>query len=62
MPFIVGGLAPGFEATSGRLDAAVDLARLTMPYLPMISLVALWSALLNSHGFLFWWRICASYS
>ena len=48
MPFIVGGLAPGFEATSGRLDAAVDLARLTMPYLPMISLVALWSALLNS--------------
>ena len=48
MPFIVSGLAPGFEATSDRLAAAVDLARLTMPYLPMISLVALWSALLNS--------------
>ena len=49
MPVIVGGLAPGFEATSVRLDAAVVLARLTMPYLPMISLVALWAALLNSH-------------
>ena len=48
MPFIVGGLAPGFEATPVRLDAAVDMARLTMPYLPMISLVALWAALLNS--------------
>ena len=48
MPFIVGGLAPGFKATSDRLDAAVDMARLTMPYLPMISLVALWAALLNS--------------
>ena len=48
MPFIVGGLAPGFEATPDRLDAAVDMARLTMPYLPMISLVALWAALLNS--------------
>ena len=48
MPFIIGGLAPGFEATSDRLGAAVDLARLTMPYLPMISLVALWAAVLNS--------------
>ena len=48
MPLIVGSLAPGFPVTSDRYDAAVDLARLTMPYLPMISLVALWSALLNS--------------
>ncbi len=48
MPSIVGGLAPGFKGTPDRLDAAVDMARLTMPYLPMISLVALWAALLNS--------------
>ncbi|GIR78170.1 MAG: hypothetical protein CM15mP80_07950 [Alphaproteobacteria bacterium] len=48
MPFIVGGIAPGFGATPDRLHAAVDMARLTMPYLPMISLVALWAALLNS--------------
>ena len=48
MPIIVGGLAPGFKATPDRMDAAVDMARLTMPYLPMISLVALWAALLNS--------------
>ena len=36
MPFIVGGLAPGFKVTSDRLDAAVDMARLTMPYLSLI--------------------------
>ena len=48
MPFVVAGLAPGFADTPDRLAAAVDLARLTMPYLPMISLVALWAALLNS--------------
>ena len=48
MPFVVSGLAPGFADTPDRLAAAVDLARLTMPYLPMISLVALWAALLNS--------------
>ena len=38
--------------------SAVELARLTMPYLPMISLVALW-ALLNSQD-PFWRLICAS--
>jgi len=48
MPLVVAGLAPGFTDTPDRLAAAVDLARLTMPYLPMISLVALWAALLNS--------------
>ena len=49
MPLVVAGLAPGFADTPDRLAAAVDLARLTMPYLPMISLVALWAAVLNSH-------------
>ena len=48
MPLVVAGLAPGFADTPDRLAAAVDLARLTTPYLPMISLVALWAALLNS--------------
>ncbi len=48
MPAIISVLAPGFSATPDRFDAAVSLARITMPYLPMISVVALWAALLNS--------------
>jgi len=48
MPAIITVLAPGFTDTADRFDAAVSLARVTMPYLPMISLVALWAALLNS--------------
>ncbi|MBT6123140.1 MAG: murein biosynthesis integral membrane protein MurJ [Candidatus Puniceispirillum sp.] len=42
-------LAPGFVATQDRFDAAVALGRITMPYLPLISLVALWSAIANAH-------------
>ncbi len=53
MPFIIQFLAPGFKSTAERLTAAVYLARITMPYLVMISLVALWSALLNTHR-IFW--------
>ena len=53
MPLIIQILAPGFKSTTDRLEGAVFLARITMPYLVMISLVALWSALLNTHR-LFW--------
>ena len=49
MPEIISLLAPGFAATPDRLAAAVDLARVTMPYLPMISVVALWGAIANAH-------------
>tara|TARA_B100001057_G_scaffold173784_1_gene174501 strand:+ start:1731 stop:3308 length:1578 start_codon:yes stop_codon:yes gene_type:complete len=49
MPQIVMVLAPGFAATPDRLAAAIDLGRLTMPYLPMISVVALWIAIANAH-------------
>ena len=42
-------LAPGFVATPDRFDAAVALGRVTMPYLPLISLVALWAAIANAH-------------
>ena len=49
MPSIVILLAPGFSATPERFAAAVSLARITMPYLPMISLVAFWAALANAH-------------
>ena len=49
MPEVIAFLAPGFAATPDRLAAAVDLARVTMPYLPMISVVALWGAIANAH-------------
>ena len=42
-------LAPGFANTPDRLAAATDLARITMPYLPLISIVALWAAIANAH-------------
>ena len=49
MPSIVMLLAPGLLATPERFAAAVVLAQITMPYLPMISLVAFWAALANAH-------------
>ena len=49
MPSIVMLLAPGLSATPERFAAAVVLAQITMPYLPMISLVAFWAALANAH-------------
>ena len=50
MPSIISVLAPGFAETSDRMDAAVALARVTFPYLPLISLAAFWAALANAHG------------
>lgn len=50
MPQLILLLAPGFDDTPLRLSAAVDLARVTMPYLPMISIVALWGAIANAQG------------
>jgi len=49
MPQLIALLAPGFTKTPDRMVAAIDLARVTMPYLPMISIVALWSAISNAH-------------
>ena len=43
------GLAPGFVDTPERLETAIALGAITLPYLPMISLVALWAALSNAH-------------
>lgn len=48
MPWLMHVLAPGFLATPERFDLAVELTRITFPYLPMISLVALYGGMLNS--------------
>lgn len=50
MPFLMYGLAPGFDAQPEKFDLAVLLTRITMPYLLCMSLVALMSGALNSVG------------
>ena len=50
MPFLMHGLAPGFDAQPDKFDLAVLLTRITMPYLLCMSLVALMSGALNSVG------------
>ena len=50
MPTVIWVLAPGFTQTPERFEAAVTLARITVPYLPMVSLVALWAAVTNAHN------------
>lgn len=48
MPWVVGLLAPGFEADGERFAGAVDLARITFPYLALVTMTALFGAVLNS--------------
>ncbi len=50
MPFIIKGIAPGFEAGDGRFDLSVEFSRITFSYLLLISLVALIGGVLNAHG------------
>jgi len=48
MPWLMVVLAPGFADEPGKYNLAVDLARLTFPYLMLISVVALLGGVLNS--------------
>lgn len=50
MPWVVTVIAPGFVDDPVKFTAAVDLARITFPYLLLISIVALLGGLLNSAG------------
>ncbi len=50
MPFLMYGLAPGFDVQPEKFDLAVLLTRITMPYLLCMSMVALMSGALNSVG------------
>ncbi|MEQ8586747.1 MAG: murein biosynthesis integral membrane protein MurJ [Thalassobaculaceae bacterium] len=50
MPGVILVLAPGFADEVLRYELAVELTRITFPYLPLISLVALWGGMLNSLG------------
>src|SRR5262249_43033046 len=50
MPWVIRLLAPGFEADPGRFALAVELTRITFPYLLLISVVTLYGGILNAIG------------
>ncbi|SIS89079.1 murein biosynthesis integral membrane protein MurJ [Insolitispirillum peregrinum] len=50
MPWAMYAFAPGFTGAEGKHELAVDLTRITFPYLLLISLCSLISGLLNSLG------------
>lgn len=49
-PLLVAVFAPGFLEDSGQFKLATDLLRITLPYLLLISLTALYGAVLNCWG------------
>lgn len=49
MPWVIKVIAPGFEAGQERYDLAVEMTRVTFPYLLLISLSALIGGILNAH-------------
>jgi putative peptidoglycan lipid II flippase len=50
MPWLMLLLAPGFRSDPAKFDLAVMLARIALPYLVCMSLVALYSGVLNALG------------
>jgi len=49
MPGVVRLLAPGFSNDPAKFDLAVSLTRITFPYLLLITIVTIYSAILNAH-------------
>jgi putative peptidoglycan lipid II flippase len=49
-PALILLFAPGFRLDGGRFELAVDMLRWTFPYIFFISLVSLYSGVLNSYG------------
>ena len=50
MPFFVGLIAPGFISETEKIDLAINLTRITLPFLMFVSLSSFFSAILNSHN------------
>jgi putative peptidoglycan lipid II flippase len=50
MPWLMLALAPGFADDAAKFDLAVKLARIALPYLLCMSLVALYTGVLNALG------------
>jgi len=50
MPYVLHVIAPGFVGDDLRFDTAVELSRITFPYLLLMSLTALLGGVLNAHN------------
>ena len=50
MPGVIFLLAPGFDKIAGKLELATTLSRISFPFLFFVSLVSLFSGILNSIG------------
>ena len=50
MPTFVGLIAPGFTDQTEKVELAITLTRITLPFLLFVSLSSFFSAILNSHN------------
>ena len=50
MPIFVFLIAPGFDGDNQKMEIAINLTRITFPFLFFISLASFFSAILNSHN------------
>ena len=50
MPFFVSIIAPGFVDDTDKMSIAINLTRITFPFLFFVSLASFFSAILNSHN------------
>jgi len=50
MPIFVGLIAPGFVSDNVKIDLAINLTRITFPFLMLVSLASFFSAILNSYN------------
>ena len=50
MPVFVSLIAPGFTGDNEKMKLAIELTRITFPFLLLISLASFFSAILNSHN------------
>ena len=50
MPAVVSLIAPGFVENREKIELAIDLTRITFPFLMFVSLSSFFSAILNSHN------------
>ena len=50
MPGFVSLIAPGFTENNEKIELAIDLTRITFPFLLFVSLSSFFSAILNSHN------------
>ena len=50
MPVIVSLIAPGFVENNEKIELAINLTRITFPFLMFVSLSSFFAAILNSHN------------